>query len=652
MQKLLLIALLWIIGLTGIGQHSRHLIQLKNKAGSPHQIQQPETFLTERSIERKNRHGIVIDSSDLPLSPNYINQLRQINGVQILALSKWTNQVAIRVSDFSVLQTVQQLPFVSNSRPVAARSTDNRRSNKWTDTIFLAPIFNQLQRTNNEPTDYGMSVEQIKIHRGDFLHKHGFKGDSMSVAVLDAGFFNHDQLPVFDSMRARQQIHDVWDFVEQNNRVSEDHPHGTHCLGILGANAPGQMVGSAPHSRYQLYRTEDIRSEFPIEEFYLLAALERADSIGVDVCSISLGYNTFDDPSFDYSYADLNGQTSISARAVNMAAKKGMLPVVAVGNEGARPWRFLLTPGDADEALSVGAVDSFGNRAYFSSHGPSSDGEIKPTLMSLGESAVIPNEFTGFPQYGSGTSFACPNLAGLAACLWQAFPELNRNQIQSALIESGSQFNQPDSLYGYGIPDMKKAFVSIQQKTAIQSAQFDNCRGEIKLKIKVGSPSSIILERRLEDESTFYRLRRWNFSTTFQWQDLTHTDDLAGTNYSHIDYRFRLEMPEDTSYQLPLQTITPTDCRVVMPSKNDWTIYPNPANQRLRIKLERTNSASLRFMLFDSKGSLMWNKSIYAFAGTDIQSIDLSTLPTGLYHLRMYENGKQVQSKSFLKVNP
>jgi hypothetical protein len=272
--------------------------------------------------------------------------------------------------------------------------------------------------------------------------------------------------------------------------------------------------------------------------------------------------------------------------------------------------------------------------------------------MSLGEATVIPNEFTGFPQYGSGTSYACPNMAGLAACLWQAFPELNRSKIQLTLQKSGSQFSQPDSLNGYGIPDMKKAFVLLQQETAIQSTRFDNCRGEVTLKIKAGSPNSIILERRLEDESTFYRLRRWNLSTPFQWQDLTHTDDLAGTNYSRIEYRFRIELPEDTTYQLPVQAIAPVDCRVVMPSKNDWSIYPNPANQRLRVKLERTTSAALRLMLYDSKGSLIWNKSIYAFPGTDIQNIDLSGFQTGLYYLRMFENGKQVQSKSFLKINP
>jgi hypothetical protein len=651
MHKFLILGFM-LIPFLGKTQFNRHLIQFSDKAGTPHQLQQPQSFLTERSIARKTRHGIAIDSSDLPVSPVYLNQLRQLNGVQILAVSKWTNQVAILVNDISTLQTIQQWPFVANSRPVAFRQTSSSLAPKQMDSAFQSFIPSRYERTTDNATDYGLSNRQIQIHRGDYLHKLGFMGDSMSIAVLDAGFKNYTQLSVFDSLRAHQQLEDVWDFVNRNDQVAEDHQHGTHCLGILAANSPGQMVGSSPRSRYQLYRTEDINSEFPIEEFYLLCALERADSLGVDVCSISLGYNTFDDASLDYTYADMNGHTTIAARAVNLAAQKGMLPVVAVGNEGSRPWRFLLTPGDADEALSVGAVDSLRNRAYFSSHGPSSDGQIKPTLMSLGEATIIPNEFTGFPQYGSGTSYACPNLAGLAACLWQAYPELNRNRLQAALKQSASQYAQPDSLLGHGIPDMKKAFVLLQQETAIQTARYDSCHSKISLKIKAGGPSSITLERRLEDETGFYRIRKWNLTTPFHWQELSHKDDLAGTHYARIEYRFRIESPEDTSYLLPLQFITPSDCRIVMPEKNSWSIYPNPASERLRIKLERTSSANLKLMLFDSKGVLMWNKSIYAFPGTDIQSIDLSTFPAGLYHLRVHENGKNQQSKSFLKVNP
>lgn len=642
-----------VIFLNGIafGQYNRHLIKLTDKTGTPHQIQQPQSFLTERSIQRRIRYDIAIDSSDLPISPNYLNQLQQINGVQILAKSKWNNEVAIQVENDLILQNIRQLPFVVNSRPVASRISSTTGNEKWNDFVNTSYIPQRYERNLDAPLNYGSTSKQINIHRGDFLHQRGFTGDSMSIAVMDAGFFNYDQLFVFDSLRTRQQIYDVWDFVEQHNQVAEDHQHGTHCLGILAADAPGQMIGSAPHARYQLYRTEDIRSEYPIEEFYLLCALERADSIGVDLCSISLGYNTFDIPAFDYGYLDMNGNTSISSRAVNMAAQKGMMPVVAVGNEGGRPWRFLLTPGDADECLSVGAVDSLGNRAYFSSHGPSSDGQIKPALMSLGEAAIIPNEFSGLPQYGSGTSYACPNLAGLTACLWQAFPELNHPTIQQALQNNASQAEQPDSLKGYGIPDMKKAFVWLQKNTSVQQARFDSCKGLISLNIKAGQQTQVRLERRLEDESSFYPVKQWILDGPHQWNRVIYADDLAGTNLNRIEYRFNVQLAQDTAYFLSVQSITPSDCRIILPAQNNWNVYPNPVTQKIRIKLERKTSGVIHLILRDARGLKVWSTSINTIPGTDILQLDLSNYPSGVYWMSLEESNKLVETKKILKIN-
>jgi subtilisin family serine protease len=231
---------------------------------------------------------------------------------------------------------------------------------------------------------------------------------------------------------------------------------------------PGQFVGSSPNSKFYLYRSEDVSSESPVEEQYWIAAAERADSIGVDVISTSLGYTQFDNPAFNYTYADMNGHTTPIAKAAMLAAKKGMILLVAAGNDGNDPWHYIGTPADADSILSVGAIDISGKPAGFSSYGPASDGRVKPTVASVGVGTTI--SFTdGSIVSGNGTSFATPNLAGLVTCLWQAFPEFTNMEIIEAVKKSSSIYSAPDARIGYGIPNFRSAFDDLSQQRTLKN---------------------------------------------------------------------------------------------------------------------------------------------------------------------------------------
>ncbi len=318
--------------------------------------------------------------------------------------------------------------------------------------------------------DYGNSFAQIHIHRGEYLHNLGFRGQGMTIAVIDDGFSGYLGNPVFDSALSNGQILGSWDFVNNKQSVNEEDIHGMYCLSTMAANRPGSMVGSAPGAKYWLFKTEDVNSEYPVEEQNWAAAAEFADSVGADLITTSLGYVDFDDPSLDHSYADRNGHTAISTRAANFAVAKGMIVLASAGNSGGDTGdtKFVGCPGDGDSVLTVGATDDEGRIAAFSSWGPNSAGRIKPDVVSVGAGTTIASA-TGDPSTGDGTSFSTPNLAGLVACLWQAFPEFSNTIIRNVFQESASQYLQPDGRYGYGLPDMARAYALLQEARGVNT---------------------------------------------------------------------------------------------------------------------------------------------------------------------------------------
>ena len=464
----LLFFLLCFFSICASAQFTKYIVRFKDKAGTPFTIDNPSAYLSAKAIARRTKQNIAIDETDLPINPRYIDSVRLAGAVTILNRSKWLNQVCIQTTDSLALIKINSLPFVIGSQPVMQPvGIHNTRNDKFNEEINSITT---LQGTGNVEDfyNYGSSYPQIHIHEGEYLHDRGFHGEGMSIAILDAGFYHYLSLPAFDSVRNNNQVKETYDYVANETSVDEDHYHGMMCFSIMAANIPGQLVGCSPKANYYLYRTEDVYSESPVEEQNWAAAAERADSIGIDVISTSLGYNQFDNPVFNHTYADMNGNTTIAARAADFAAKKGMIVVVAAGNEGNNSWHFITTPADADSVVAVGAVNSSGVIGSFSSYGPSSDGQVKPAVASVGVGTAV-SSTTGPIVTGNGTSFATPNMAGLITCLWQAFPEFTNMEIIQAVEKSSSSYNTPDDRIGYGIPNFHIAYDDLSQQRALKN---------------------------------------------------------------------------------------------------------------------------------------------------------------------------------------
>lgn len=584
MRKIIpLLITVFVFALPANAQLNRYIILLNDKADNSYTLNEPWQYLSQRALQRRARYNIAIDSTDLPVTARYMDSIRLAGAVTILNTSKWLNQVAIFTTDAAALSKINTFPFVKSSTPVGSFAANNLITHNKFETELTADIpaiagppahpQNLAQFYN-----YGLSNGQVKIHKGDFLHNHGFRGEGMQMAILDAGFYHYLTLPTFDSIRINNQILGTWDFVSNEASVDEDHYHGMMCLSTIAANMPESFIGTAPKTSFYLYRTENVVGEYPIEEQNYAAGLERADSLGVDVSSTSLGYFTFDNAALNYSYSDMNGNTSISARAADFAAKKGMLMIVAAGNEGNKPWHYLITPSDADSVLSVGAVDTLGNIGAFSSYGPSSDGQIKPGVAAVGWNAMVANTTTGTPIPLSGTSFACPNMAGLATCLWQAFPEENNMGIISALQQSASKASAPDDRVGYGIPDMKKAFVIILKRFYKQEIKQAGCNTFIKWNIKNSANMSFEIQRKLPSDADFVSLYTQNGSGSFANGNFNYTDDLSSFfTPLNISYRIKMKIDTDTSFYFDPVTINHVNpCNTYTFTGNgNWNVTAN-----------------------------------------------------------------------------
>lgn len=462
-MKTIFLILFALITLNAFAQDTRYVVKFKDKEGTLFSINNPSQFLAQRSIDRRIKQNIAVDETDLPLSPIYIDSIRLAGNVQIINQSKWLNQVCIETNDIDAITKINSYPFVlkmqavhklTNQEPII-RKKFNREYKRTTTTRFT--------QGTAEALDYGNAFGQIHIHEGEFLHNKGFRGEGMLMAVIDAGFYHYKTLPAFDSVNSNNQIIDTYDFVKNKVSVNEEHSHGMQCFSVIASNIPGKLVGTSPKANFVLYRSEDAIPESPVEEQFWIVAMERADSIGVDIASTSLGYNTFDNPAFNYTYADLNGKTTMMAIAATMAARKGMILLASAGNAGGDDWKFITTPADADSILSVGAVDVAGVPGIFSSYGPTADGRIAPTVASVGVKTFISSIGGGIDQ-GNGTSFASPNLAGLVACFWQAFPEFTNMEIIEAIKKSSNHYKKPNNRIGYGIPNFRLAYEDLEEQ--------------------------------------------------------------------------------------------------------------------------------------------------------------------------------------------
>jgi serine protease AprX len=422
----------------------KFMVEFTDKAGTPYSLDNPSAFLSERAIERRLRYSIPFSESDLPVNPAYVDSIK-FPWVTVLYTSKWINSAVISVTDSSASSRLKQFPFVKSVKFIAWEITSgNGKRKAYTDKFGTTDL------------DYGLAAAQIKIHHGDEYHNAGYLGQDMVIAILDAGFRNVDTLRAFDSLWINDQILGTRDFVKPGNNVFNEHTHGMNVLSIMGGNLPGELIGTAPAASYWLLRTEDDMTEQRIEEINWIAGAEFADSVGADIINSSLGYSEFNDSTQNYSYEDMDGNSTFVTRGADMAASKGLLVVVSAGNSGNTPWLYITAPADGDSVLAVGAIDPTGKYAPFSSQGPSFDGRTKPDVVAVGLGTAI-QRADGAVVSGAGTSFSAPVMSGLSACLWQKFRSLSNYEIIKALQQSSSLNPYPDNLIGYGIPNIPLA---------------------------------------------------------------------------------------------------------------------------------------------------------------------------------------------------
>ncbi len=492
----------------------RYAVFFKFKPQQEFSLTNPSKFLTSKAIQRRDREKIGVDSLDLPVSTPYVQGLRT-HSQEILYVSKWLN-AAVVVTDLVGKKGIEALPYVQKVEWVAKgylSRTGNRlntespsetsKSKKWAN-----------QEGYREAAAYDFQNQLLGIPD---MHQAGFTGKGVTVAIFDSGFPGLDKAAAFSHLFTNKQVLGQLNVVRPwIKEVFRDHEHGTQVSSLILANQVGTLVSGAHQAQVIFAITEDVATEYPVEELNWVRAAEYADSLGVDIINSSLGYLDFDDPKLTYTTAQLDGKTTYVSRGASIAAKRGILIVNSVGNYGSAGISSLVAPADAIGILAVGSVNANSTISTFSSRGPTADGRIKPELVAFGQSPVLIRG-SGQVSAAAGTSFSAPQITALAAGLWEAKPTWTKDELLTNLIKSGTQYATPDQNLGYGIPNFRGAYfgtlLAINEEEEIGWTLYPNPVTDALLHIRFGQElrlqiqlfdrlGRLVLEKGLQRNST------------------------------------------------------------------------------------------------------------------------------------------------------
>jgi len=498
MKKLLLPVLLFLSSL-GFAQTTEYaFVFFKDKPNKASFYANPLSELTQKSLDRRNNLGIALNDTDAPLENTYVEDVRTTLGLtKVKSKSKWLNGVAVEITP-AQKTTLLAKPYVLKIESFA-KNTTILKQNKPLETkkkfddefIFddknfssdVSAKINALQTTYN----YGNADAQITQVNIKPLHINNYTGTGVAIAILDSGFPYVNTGKAYQSLFTGSRVKDVYNFISDNTDVYNTslHPHGANVLGIIGGylyaptaspSTNRYYVGAAPTADFYLYATEDAYgnsgNDYPEEEMNFVMGLERADKMGVDIATASLGYQDFGDDRYDYAYTDMNGVKAFTSRACNFAVDKGIIVMIAQGNNGASTtYKYLNTPADSPKVFSIGAVDSTGASSTFTSYGPNANNVVKPDASARGTSTYYPvSSYTSGTSaavsFGNGTSYATPIATGGLACILQALPKTtNRTHIKNKMRETASTYPTYDYLKGYGILNFNNALTAISTST-------------------------------------------------------------------------------------------------------------------------------------------------------------------------------------------
>lgn len=416
------------------------LVYFKDKDST--QIDQVHHFLSEKSIQRRMRQGLNVDYVDIPVTKRYLDSLNSY-GVEVMDHSKWLNAalVAVPKKELTYYLNDLQCDFIQQIDFLGGKS-----------------ILEELEEVE-ETVSKSKVVRQHKAIKKtlgiDTLHRLGYKGKGIDIAIVDAGFTGVDRFEAFQFLYKNGQIKDVKDFTLESENVFASSDHGTKVLSMMASSYKGEILGGAPEANFWLLKTENIYYEHPIEEFYFVKALEYCDSVGIDIVNASLGYNEYDDSQYSYKIHQLYKNKSIATKVSSLAASRGMLMVVSSGNEGENSWRYVTFPADANDILSIAPTTMNGDATVYGSYSQPNFQHVRPNVAAPGHKVFV-IDFMGQYTPAMGSSYATPVITSAVACLWQKYPHLSAKEIIRLVEQSAEDFPYQTIKKGYGIPDMKK----------------------------------------------------------------------------------------------------------------------------------------------------------------------------------------------------